>query len=598
MSQSPLPFNPSLSRAPARNPTLFKVLPSSASTRTEAQLAAIREELKLLPELVKKSYTKWTTGATKCQLECMEAQALGRDTVLHAATGAGKTGIAAGPHLLPSSKGKVTLVVSPLLSLHEEQVETFKSEFGLKAIAINSAHGGCTKEIVQYGSIGIIRAFLPRAVPIIAVSATLTPRVHQDILTKLRIDPKDYLYVNIGNDRPTVSHVVRAMEHPMNSYRDLDFVVPDTMVTPTDIPKTFLYCDDTKDGSEIIDHLNDRVHQDYRSRGLVRPYNASMSREYRDTVMQLFRAGVIRVLVCTDAAGMGSRGRGREGLAVMLVEKTAFEANATGKEDSLEPDSQAAATSTVASSRGRGGAAGGGRGRGGRGRGWGRGRGRGWGRGKDYAVLHGQKRGPFGGKHDKISRQPEPEIPPDAPGEGIYVYIQSTTCRRAVQAAIFQNEAPNVSALKCCDLCNPRLFDRTRPSKPLAASRQQASKKGLPVDSVRQSLYGWRRTIKKEKYPRALFSPLAILDDDACERLSSIGPIQSLEQLAQHLGGWARWDTLGVSLFQFMSGLDIPELVPLTRKRCSKQARTRRSPSYTLSSASDPVLANTATYSP
>lgn len=258
------------------------------------------------------------------------------------------------------------------------QVETFKTEFGLKAIAINSAHGGCTKEIIQvpvftslscrninpfpqsvvagehqivlispemlltrrfidgvlrkpefgtrclsvfideahcvshwgdsfrkkYGSIGIIRAFLPRAVPIIAVSATLTPRVHDDILVKLRIDPKNYVYVNIGNDRPTVAHVVRAMEHPMNSYRDLDFLVDQNMQVPRDVPLAFLYSDDTKEGAEIIDHLNDRVHPDYRARGLVRPYNASMSREYRDAVMQLFRAGVIRILVCTDAAGM------------------------------------------------------------------------------------------------------------------------------------------------------------------------------------------------------------------------------------------------------------------------------------------------------
>ncbi|KAJ6573646.1 hypothetical protein B0H10DRAFT_2237000 [Mycena sp. CBHHK59/15] len=108
-----------------------KTLPSS-SKRTPAQLAAIGEELKLLPDLVKKHYTKWTDGASAFQLEC-----------------AGKTGIAAGPHLLPSSKGKVTLMVSPLLSLHEEQVTTFQEEFGLKAIAINSAHGGCTKELLK-----------------------------------------------------------------------------------------------------------------------------------------------------------------------------------------------------------------------------------------------------------------------------------------------------------------------------------------------------------------------------------------------------------------------------------------------------------------
>ncbi|KAJ7487291.1 P-loop containing nucleoside triphosphate hydrolase protein, partial [Mycena galericulata] len=648
-------------------PRRQKALPASASKRTDTELAAVREELKLLPELVKKTYLKWTNGATKCQLECMGAQVIGQDTVLHAATGAGKTGIAAGPHLLPSSKGKVTLLVSPLLSLHEEQVETFKNEFGLKAVAINSAHGGCTKEITEsvvtgehqiviispemlltrrfidgvlrkpefgrrclsvfideahcvshwgdsfrkkYGSIGIIRAFLPRAVPIIAVSATLTPRVHRDILTKLRIDPKNYLYVNIGNDRPAVSHVVRAMEHPMNSFRDLDFLVPDFIVSPEDLPKTFLYCDDTKDGADIIDHLNARVHQDYRARGLVRPYNASMSREYRDTVMCLFRAGIVRILVCTDAAGMASpatslsifpfsrvlqgcdlpdvdivvqwkaptnmsswiqragraaRGHGREGLAVMLVEKTAFEVNTTGSEEASDTNAGTMPTRARGTAAPRGGR-GAGRGRGGRG---GHGRGRGRGRGKDYAILHGQKRGSFSGKADSISRQVEPEIADDSPGEGLYVYIQSTTCRRAIQAAIFRNDTPNVDPLKCCDLCNPRLFDRTRPSKPLAASRQQAAKKGVPMDSVRQALYGWRRTVKKEKYPRAIFSPQAILDDDTCELLCAIGPIRSIDQLSQHLGGWARWDTLGQSLFTFMESLPIPELVPATRKRPS-----------------------------
>jgi superfamily II DNA helicase RecQ len=94
-----------------------------AAKKTSAeQLKAIEEELKLLPGLIKTHYTKWTDGAKDFQLECMEGQKLGKEILLHAATGAGKTGIAAGPHLLPSSQGKVTLVVSPLLSLHDEQV--------------------------------------------------------------------------------------------------------------------------------------------------------------------------------------------------------------------------------------------------------------------------------------------------------------------------------------------------------------------------------------------------------------------------------------------------------------------------------------------
>ena len=39
-----------------------------------------------------------------------------------AATGSGKTGVAAGPHLLPCMKGRVTIFTSPLIALQNEQV--------------------------------------------------------------------------------------------------------------------------------------------------------------------------------------------------------------------------------------------------------------------------------------------------------------------------------------------------------------------------------------------------------------------------------------------------------------------------------------------
>lgn len=100
------------------------VLPASSSKLTPEQQETIQREVDLLPVFIDIHYDSWKAGAKPFQLACMGAQVLGRDVLLHAATGAGKTGIAAGPHLLPSSKGKVTLVVSPLLSLHEEQVCT------------------------------------------------------------------------------------------------------------------------------------------------------------------------------------------------------------------------------------------------------------------------------------------------------------------------------------------------------------------------------------------------------------------------------------------------------------------------------------------
>ena len=85
-------------------------------------LAALEKELEQLPSLIKQKFKKWTNGACDFWLACMRAQILKKDILLQAATGSGKTGIAAGPHLLSLSKGKVTLVISPLLVLEEEQV--------------------------------------------------------------------------------------------------------------------------------------------------------------------------------------------------------------------------------------------------------------------------------------------------------------------------------------------------------------------------------------------------------------------------------------------------------------------------------------------
>ena len=53
------------------------------------------------------------------QVEAVASQLKLRDAVVNAGTGMGKTLIAAGPHAHPSAKGKVTLMVSPLLALHK-----------------------------------------------------------------------------------------------------------------------------------------------------------------------------------------------------------------------------------------------------------------------------------------------------------------------------------------------------------------------------------------------------------------------------------------------------------------------------------------------
>lgn len=131
----------------------------------------------------------------------------------------------------------------------------------------------------------------------------------------------------------------------------------------------------------------------------------------------------------------------------------------------------------------------------------------------------------------------------------------------------------DISVAMCCDLCNPELFNQTRPSKPIAVSRQQNIKKGAPVEFVRDA---WRRVVKRQFYPRALWAPHAILDDATCELLSSVGPIKTHERLASIFkSGWARWDELGEGLFQMISKLEIPP-VSATTKRAGNTANTSK----------------------
>lgn len=64
----------------------------------------------------------WDEGPRSFQLAGVQAQLEGRDITIQAPTGAGKTAIAAGPHLSPMSEGKLTIVVSPLMALQDEMV--------------------------------------------------------------------------------------------------------------------------------------------------------------------------------------------------------------------------------------------------------------------------------------------------------------------------------------------------------------------------------------------------------------------------------------------------------------------------------------------
>lgn len=548
------------------------------------------------------------------QFRLAQAQEEGQDTVCQAATGQGKTGAAAAPYALEKNADKVTLMVSPLIVLQNEMVKTFRDEFGLPAVAISSAvemTDALFRDIVtgkyrivllspemllstrfiervirkpafrsrvysifvdeahcishwgadfrkQYGRIGTVRALLPPDVPVIAVSATLTRRVTRNVVDTLQLNrskERRYLHLNMGNDRANVSLIVRPILNAMNTYTDLDFVIPSQLSQAPDIPKTWIYVDNIKTGDEIVNHLRSLVPEHLH--GVIRPFNAVLSQEYREEAMRLFKSGVVRVLVCTDAAGMGCNvpdieyviqwrktdklssfmqraGRAARalgaGFAIMLVEPAAYTvyiATVVGRDKASGDTSSGTRPSatTQASKKEK----------------------------KMYGRAHGRYRGARNGRADVFPPSPEwvqLPIEEDDDTEGMYHFVQSRTCRREILCQVFHDSKAKEYPVPCCDVCCPSLLDLVRPGK----NKKETSGPRLAFEKEKsRSLWNilddWREEYTRTHAAWQAMGPECVLSNEIMDRVARL----KLDKFNQHLNKllqseWILWDEQGKNL--------------------------------------------------
>jgi superfamily II DNA helicase RecQ len=323
------------------------------------------------------------------------------------------------------------------------------------AVVIDEAHvvshwdAGFRK---KYGELGMIRAFLRRETPIVAMSATLSPRVRNDVLRvgKLEFAKEGYALVNVGNDRSNVAPLARAIEHAQETYVDLNFVIPNGTRKAEDVPLTLIYADNFPKSIDVIDHLETILPAQLRHRGLIRPFCAAFPHDYHSSLLDSFKKKEVRVMICTDAAGMVSRlyivkqetgvpwqgcnlpavemiiqwklpsslsafvqraGRAarapdRTGIAVLLVENPAYGTD-------IDAGAKTKATRKVTRTR------------------------------KETAALaiaNGVQRGSYGGKRDAIvGERSDREADPFSTDEGLLAFVQTTLGRRQIITKVHQN---------------------------------------------------------------------------------------------------------------------------------------------------------------
>ena len=268
------------------------------------------------------------------QQEIISAAADGKDVLAILPTGGGKSVCFQVPALM---KDGIALVITPLIALMKDQVQNLEAR-GIRALSI---HAGMERREVElvlnnaaYGDFKFLYvsperlgtalfqswlSLLPinyivvdeahcisqwgydfrpdyltiselRKVvdaPVIALTATATPQVAEDIMDKLEF--RERLLLRSGFERPNLSYIVRRCEDKSGQLLDICRGVEGSGI---------VYMRHRRRCEETAAFLSaNGISASY--------YHAGLSGETRTARQEAWKRGEIRVMVCTNAFGMG-----------------------------------------------------------------------------------------------------------------------------------------------------------------------------------------------------------------------------------------------------------------------------------------------------
>ena len=287
----------------------------------------------MAPSEVLKKYWGYDSFRPK-QEDIVRAALEGKDVLAILPTGGGKSVCFQVPALMREG---IAIVVTPLIALMKDQVQNLNDR-GIKALCVNAGMGrrevDLTLNNAAYGDfkflyvsperlgtplfksylqemnvsfivvdeahcisqwgydfrpdylqIGKIREMVDA--PVIALTATATPQVAEDIMNRLGFDEK--CLIKSGFERPNLSYIVRRCEDKLGQMLNICSSVAGTGI---------VYVRSRKKTEELAAFLS--------ANGISASfYHAGLGPDSRSDRQAKWKSGEIRVMVCTNAFGMG-----------------------------------------------------------------------------------------------------------------------------------------------------------------------------------------------------------------------------------------------------------------------------------------------------
>lgn len=159
----------------------------------------------------------------------------------------------------------------------------------------------------EYAALSRLRMFWPE-VPVLTLSATMGPHVAKYVHKSLEMTQPTRL-IKRCIDRSNI-YFHRVAIRNASVFSDLDWLVPKNVDDSHIIPKTMVFIDSLPGACAMVDHLIALLKKEWKGemaphRDLICDFSTALSMERREQILESFRDGNNRLLVCTEACGMG-----------------------------------------------------------------------------------------------------------------------------------------------------------------------------------------------------------------------------------------------------------------------------------------------------